>query len=369
MSDDDFLDFLLAIILDQSGEPIPEEPEHSPEWVTAVATRRAQVEEGLNRVASGQPSGGPVDPAAVEEWAAYVRARGRRTHRTELRNERIQNLRERALEMMGTEAQPLLRVPVGRVPLASLNAAAIRSPSGGAVILLHAGLELQLEYFITCWEAMRTRCPPAPTERLSREAEEALIGIGMVVSESTIDPAKLRENAPFLFSLLSGENDAYFRSLLHVLHAEVFVLLHEYGHIALGHHTAAATHELHLGQVSVERFTYDQEREFAADKFACDVLARAHRGDSSNLIYKVVSIGFLFMYFELMDIWKSVDYSSEGQTHPPPAERWGRICDLLKVDDPDWQFTEFVTVHMPYLRYLVAYYRDRVPLLDSAAEP
>jgi hypothetical protein len=370
MSDEDFLDTLLTTILDRSIDPIPEEPELSPERVTAMATRLAQIRDGINRVVRGQAGGGAANPAVVEELAAYVRQRGRRTHRTELRNGRVQALREHALEMIGTEAQPLLGVPVGRVPLASLNAAAIRSPSGGAVILLHAGLELQLEYFITCWEALRTRCPPAPTERPSREAEEALVGIGMIASDAPIDPAKLRVNAPFLFSLLSGEHDAYYFSLLHVYHAELFVLLHEYGHIALGHHVGAGTHALHLGHdTSVERFTYDQEREFAADAFACGVLARVHRGDPGTLTWKVICIGFLFMYLELSDTWNAVDYTSDGRTHPSPAERWARVCDLLTVDDPAWRFTEFMRVHMPYLRYYVEYHREWVRRLDSAAEP
>ena len=358
MSDEAFLDFLLAHILDRSPEPIPDERWLSPEWITAVATRRVQVWQGINRVARGQPSEGPVDATLVEEVAESIHQQGY-GFRTELRGARVQFLRNRALKMTGTHAQKLSGIPVGRVPLRNAKAAAIRSPSGGAVVLLNGGLELQLEYFITCWEAMRTRCPPAPTEIPSREAQEALVGIGMIVSDAEIVPAERQEKTPFLYSLLAGKNDAYFSSLLHVNHAEIFVLLHEYGHIVLGHHATCEVSELHLGRdVSVQQFNYSQECEFAADEFACDALSKAFGGDPTKLIIYTVGISFLFMYFELRDIWKSVDYSSEGRTHPPPAERWARICELLKVDHPDWSLAELMTVHMPYLKYYVAYHRD-----------
>jgi hypothetical protein len=238
------------------------------------------------------------------------------------------SLQATALYMAGPARLKVENVPVAFLPHEDVNACAVRTPRDGAVILLNTAI---LDLFpIVCQcvsgilsEEMRGEMFPSLTSLdcaqslywLAREAVSPDIGLGRrarffndpEVHEKVIDPSfPLTQRVESQFLLM-----------------EYFILLHEYGHIVLGH---LDTKRVRLARAAtgVEIYTNSQTQEFDADAFALECLFRHLELKDRWRVY--VFLGTLFGFFRLLEAVS--DEAHSASTHPPTPARWARLREL-----------------------------------------
>ena len=132
--------------------------------------------------------------------------------------------------------------------------------------------------------------------------------------------------------MLSEPTKAETFAIPYVLAAQVFVLLHEFGHIVLDHLKGEAALRVRLTKnMEVDVYQTSREQEFAADEFAVDRMVSSMCIAGYELTNAALPVGLLFKYFELRDFCFGVDYSAPARTHPSPQQRWERIMEKFGV--------------------------------------
>ena len=101
------------------------------------------------------------------------------------------------------------------------------------------------------------------------------------------------------------------------------MLLHEYGHVALGHLNPMQTHNISLEgkqEVELKEYSRSQLAEFEADKFAVE---HAIRGQDVGVTFPVehfgLAIGLIYRFFDLCEALGGS--SGAATTHPPGITR------------------------------------------------
>lgn len=324
VSDDEYLDTLLAALVDEAPEVFPaleSRPAIPKELVRHWLRERRRHAKELGR--------DDVRSDEIDEADLHLPA----THREVLRGRRVQLLRRMAKSFLGECTASLESVPVGCVPLVDVGACSVRTPQNGAVVLLNQGLETALGLFVSClWTYMEARKQDTTTE-IADEAFHAIEAMAIVVSAS---PGRTLENwgtHPLIRQLLGGPSKAEVFAAEYVSVAQTFVLLHEYGHIILGHLKPANVERKLLGQsVGVDVYQTNRGEEFAADEFAASRIVTSMRDAGyPTTAESALAIGMLFKYFEMRDICFRVNYAAPNRTHPPPRERWAKVHQLFDV--------------------------------------
>jgi len=104
--------------------------------------------------------------------------------------------------------------------------------------------------------------------------------------------------------------------------AELFVLLHEYGHILLGHLDSATVAD----KDGLKVFLTNHTQEFEADAFGNQRL-EARLGDAAAM-----TVATLFRFLDLIE--HLLHGASRGTNiHPPAKERWLRIKHSANLSD------------------------------------
>jgi hypothetical protein len=115
---------------------------------------------------------------------------------------------------------------------------------------------------------------------------------------------------------------------------ELFIILHEYGHVAGGHLSKGNVRHITLsGGADVVVYNKSQQQEFEADMFAFNILSsrlREHR-DSLAKVDAALYIGIVLKFFELCDSFRQ-PFELASQSHPPAADRWKKIAQAAEVD-------------------------------------
>jgi len=103
---------------------------------------------------------------------------------------------------------------------------------------------------------------------------------------------------------------------------ELFILLHEYGHVARGHLSAGRLRPaFNIAAGRLHEYTKSELQEFEADHYAVDkLMAFGLRGSDAALV-----AGLVLKFFALCEHVSPVIDGAHARTHPPSQDRWNRI--------------------------------------------
>ena len=232
-------------------------------------------------------------------------------------------IREEAAKYLHPQEQHLLKIPLGFLHTEELNACAVQTPRGNAIILFDIGVTLHLQFLGRCIMSLATYGSPTPFCR-DHEPADFIDTIFLLASYATSYNDRYLEkirtwNCPSL-----GEWDltsATFASI-----ADMFVALHEFGHIALGH--LDSKNVMQKGTMTV--YGKRHEQEFEADIFGFDRLVK-----KDTTAAPIIAVQTLFRFFDLCE---HIRYgaSHTSTTHPASQERWEKLEARVKMS-PDGQ--------------------------------
>jgi hypothetical protein len=116
---------------------------------------------------------------------------------------------------------------------------------------------------------------------------------------------------------------------------EIFILLHEYGHVVCGHLKKGNVRHINFpGGADVVVYNKTQEQEFEADMFAFNKMSSAMLQEHGNARAKLdiaMHIGILLKFFELCDSCRR-PLELISASHPPASERWKRIAEAAEAE-------------------------------------
>jgi hypothetical protein len=255
--------------------------------------------------------------------------------RSALTGLQVSEIKRAALAMLGEEAQHVEAIPVGLLPTQELNASAVRTPRGGAVILLNNSVFWSLPFLFFCYAALDSWHTDEPLMKEIPDLAFADAILSLAAFCATGDLGHLREE-PLIATLLTrSSNEEMIRNAVLM---ECFVLLHEYGHIVGGHldPEQTTTLETRAGHPGVTTFRTRWDEEYEADAFAVAHMLRSGAGTLRPTDVAIWS-GLLLNFFALVEtVGASLPAAELPATHPPAAERWRRVAKLVDLESsPD----------------------------------
>ena len=270
----------------------------------------------------------PLDPAFITQAAEAMRATGRLpvdvdaeqfvrdmfSPEKDFRGPKIAMLREAAAPCLTAAERWLLDVPIGFLHTEELNGCAVLAPSGGKVLLIDMGVLLHMTLLgrsimaLTSWGAPEPFCHDHPPVAWFTTI------ILLAHHASSLDDRHLERittwNCPTL-----GEWDR--TSAKFAMSVELFVLLHEYGHVALDHldrHRVVARDDLQV-------FATNHRQELEADLFGY-----RHHAQGTNAGAAAIAAS---TFFRFADVIEHVLHGAPRatRTHPSGRERLQHLKD------------------------------------------
>ncbi len=236
--------------------------------------------------------------------------------------QRVLSCKRIAAALWGDRERYLERLPVGVAWVPYLNAGAFPVPGGGDAILLNMGLSYMYDYYI-CFDQMGNALYKDPT------ATVTIIKLARAVFGSRTDRVAFVTAFP---RSLAADSSASLSARIQMAMGTLFVLLHEYGHIALGHTSEFRKWErdalLTEPDLKARRLK-QREWEYEADAFAFDVLS-GKRGNAGAPApgegFRNNSVGRFFGLLGLGTEPSDVEYLL--RSHPTGRERMFRLLGL-----------------------------------------
>jgi len=227
-----------------------------------------------------------------------------------------------ARNCLPTSLHHLLDVPVAYLHIDELNGFVAPTPRGNAVIVLNLGIIRHAGMLSRCTLALVTYASPEPFCRDHQPAAFVHGIVSLARFVCTEDYDFLRKivvwNCPSLEPL-----DIKGAQLGGVI--EMFVLLHEYGHVASGHlNSSLITRKFGMDTYSQEHF---QEHE--ADTFAFDHLEKRYGKNTSSFAAAV-----LFRFFDLIE-HMVYGKPTSSSSHPAGRIRWDHLKEKFRLSDPE----------------------------------
>ena len=217
-------------------------------------------------------SAGVYEPTQLSEYSTL----SRETFSLDLafRGRFIRTLQDMAFNVLGDDRRRVEGIPVGLLPTGELNACAIATPRGGAVILLDHGVIAQLAYLCRTALAFITWRSDQPFCRDSSQSAYAEALLGLARFTMTGDFIELtRHKQTLRFPSINDYDDT---TTTFCVLMELFILLHEYGHVVRGHLSPGRVRPAFGGRFpGVEEYTKLHMEEFEADEYAVSQLLRA----------------------------------------------------------------------------------------------
>ncbi len=247
------------------------------------------------------------------------------------KGEYVEALRTDALSMCGADEAALEHVHVGIVPRATFNSQVVPTPSGGEVIVLNHTLLAIIPLVVNCIMAIATRNTSEPYAAGASQAAfaEALAGLARVAASGDTRELGIDVRPLHCFDPYEPRAQRVSFSI------QLFMLLHEFGHIAIDRRCVVVQPNALSEQQQAWR------DEFAADEFAVSrmLAGRFNKGDVAFAAGCL--IGFLLVCESLpqskLDRW----------SHPSALARWQRIKRLtafsaLGADSPAYYLDDIV---------------------------
>lgn len=236
---------------------------------------------------------------------------------------RMHNAGAFARRLLPDHAQLLDGVPLGVAPLTYVHGGAIAVPSGGHVVIVSTALYC-LQYWLV-WLKLLVDLARRDAV-LMRRLSAALPDLAQHILG---DVPATGHFLYFVHYAASSEAMASPLSNRERWLAEVFILLHEYAHIVLGHTDAMRkwTPEAALRPAELrERRAMQQQFEYEADALAAAALQRVVYEEPLEPLQAVDEIldtlNGLFLLFYLGE--RTSQVPADLSTHPPALERWRR---------------------------------------------
>lgn len=229
----------------------------------------------------------------------------------------LMRLRDRCIDLVGDRHRGLKGVPVGIAPIPLFNAGAGAVPSGGEIVILNEGL-WALDTILAHFESVTSTGGVDFTHRAIPLSDivRALSGgspVAGIDQRPFLDPAKEENLARIRFFLL------------------MFVLLHEYGHISLGHvetlrqwppDSSLNREELLLRRAEM------REWEHAADRWAASLIA--HVCKTGPHLEGTAYLGHLFGILHLAHRL-TMKADLQVATHPDGLARSSHVVSFLNL--------------------------------------
>lgn len=236
----------------------------------------------------------------------------------------IQMLKVLALHMLKPFRDKLEAIPVGCLPTRMLNGTTFRTPRGGHVIVLDQGVIMQLAILVRSYFAYYTWHTREPYCRDHSQAEFGRTIRLLAAFSVSGELGYLRNISTWDCPSLPQYDDVI---EIFPMMIEVAILLHEYGHVVLGHLGSCRVMPLHFDSAGdLTTYLNSQGQELEADEFAFRQMTEGMKPglDSLDIAF---SFGLLFNFFHLGDQIQP----PEAPTHPPALVRWERIKRLAGV--------------------------------------
>lgn len=276
-----------------------------------------------------------TDPRFLERWyhdeAAFFKklseSEGRQITPADVPSSRtnIEHYVKVALQLTGADAQALQDVAVGCISRMDIDAAAIKVPSGGHVVIVSFG-------FLTVMmgmNAVHNRLLHERDCRIDPIRRHAIYRLLNTIGEET-DPRDLPNLRTHLDTFSADELRGASRQAIDQL---LFVLLHEFGHIRNGdlqHKTMTQISALFSHDRAPESMPESYDAEFEADAFAIRCLASEVTSEKGRAMC-AITIGRLLDGFRLTAVAKG-HRRFHSASHPEPTERLAAALDTLYQD-------------------------------------
>jgi hypothetical protein len=255
-----------------------------------------------------------------------------------LQGEYISLIRESTLGYlkMHPAYEALADIPVGMLATGLLNGQACHTPAGLPVILLDSGMMYQLTELMHLYYAFHTWAWDNDAHCRDHKQLDFAQSLVMLAPVVLSNDRRLMAHCPGrLVACPSITPSSKKREILtsYATITREFVLLHEYGHVALNHLGKGERRMVQYGaaQLSIEIASHRQE--FEADEFAVSAMGRfrdemiTRHNYSVDHIVSLYSkhVGILFRFLDLVEAIVAKSGGTMPGTHPPAAERWRRI--------------------------------------------
>lgn len=215
---------------------------------------------------------------------------------------------------LGTRFKEVTDTPVGLTFFPNFNAAAYPS-SLGQLILMHVPLVFSLDALNTFARELQVwRHEPqlAAPGRLEVLKTVIVDGLDFIVLRKAWMSTETMRMLEIYRNTARGPDDRWHRfGYSCALTQRCWILLHEYGHVVLGHGPAPGAKA--------------HDNEFAADAFATELIAHATRPD--NMFPLEVALPLLFDILEAAE--RRLTASRTESTHPTATQRRERVRKLV----------------------------------------
>ena len=232
----------------------------------------------------------------------------------------------------------LCRVPVGMLPTRLLNGQACLNRDNEPLILIDSGMMRNLTEIVHAYHgffewAWGSKAYCRDHSQLDFAQTLLMLTVVIVSGEES-----LKELCPALIDKcpsVRSNSERRERSTRYATMTRNFVLLHEYGHIALGHLHTSQSVQMHIGPATIHATAANPTQEYEADAFAVEALIsirdRLTKTESLDHTVAVLAepIGILMRFWDLLEAGLSKQGSKLATTHPPAISRWRRIRKAL----------------------------------------
>jgi hypothetical protein len=316
-SDEEYMAYVYNVLKDSS-------------YISEIADIYEQAYSAQDRFAVAVAAGA-VNQDEFESFSAFTRE----SHMLEdaFRGKFIQALRDMTLAAIRDDRHRVNGIPVGLLPSRELNACAIATPRGGALILLNHAVIGLLAHFYRCTVAFITWHTATPFCRdASQDAyAEALLGLARSVVTGNFAEVAAHKHTLNFRSLSDYERS----TITFCQMMEMFILLHEYGHVIRGHLSTSKLRPAFGGQLpGLRAYSKSELQEFEADEYAIDQIHRAGLGWSDVALVA----GLVMKFFELCESLGPPGEPGSEPTHPPAQHRWDRIKARTRLSESPGAF-------------------------------
>lgn len=247
----------------------------------------------------------------------------------------FQNLRNAACILLSNEWSTLQEIPLGWTSIPIVNACAVKRQNSTAI-----AINIRLSTSLQAANALNCEFNRLLLHKKLDEAKKCNDNIREVMTGSSSEK----------FSEIVYRVDPY-KSRIHnwistcfTILQLLFILLHEYGHVVLGHLNDLKLWEGHpLSKDKIKFFSGAIEKEFEADRFAlttlfdltkwkdiCEYIEVLDNSKGFRSAATFFSIVQLFIWFDTMAPHNKSEYYKIPKSHPHPLDRAEYIIRQLK---------------------------------------
>jgi hypothetical protein len=217
-------------------------------------------------------------------------------------------LRQQVRPFLLPREEWLLKVPIGFLHTEGLNPFSVRAPSGGKAILMDNGIGLSMYQLGRSVLALTTWSAPEPYCHDHRPESWVNTILALAAYACYYDDWYLQKIRTWRCPSLDEWEP---NSVKFAMNVELFLLLHEYGHIIAGH----LDNEKQPDNDEVLSLQTDHTMEFAADEFS---FSRHTQGSSAPVA--ALAAATILRFLDLTEHFLH-GHPGESETHPAARER------------------------------------------------